>query len=266
MGKRPYYKTSGLGGVFVAIGIGMIGLIGYFISHYGFVLIPIFLAFYLYVKYSSDSETKTKSSVNDLEENNESKLIKTAIDKEKNNLEKIEELNNIQWWESLNESWKKIFNHYADKKQMFENDKGIRPVNYTSFFYPVPDSKSIQNLSIEIPNKVVLNKQIILRKDLNLQLCYSDDFNIKPIERLINLEYLILPLFYSLNNADIKVIQNLDNLKYLDLNVKPDCDIKVLSELKNLELLNISINDDDTQNLNSIEYLREELPNCRIVI
>ena len=50
MTKRPYYKPSGLGGFFVAIAIGIIGLIGLFLSHYGFLLIPIFLGFYFYAK------------------------------------------------------------------------------------------------------------------------------------------------------------------------------------------------------------------------
>ncbi|WP_159283870.1 hypothetical protein [Tenacibaculum maritimum] len=98
MGKKPYYKTSGLGGGFIAILIGIFGMIGFFISNYGFLLIPIFFAIYLYIKFSDNTESKTEMKTvkseptESTELNKKNEFDKTSIQKEKSELISDEEL------------------------------------------------------------------------------------------------------------------------------------------------------------------------------
>jgi hypothetical protein len=87
MEKKPYYRSSAFGGVFVVITIGIIGLLGYFISHYGFILIPFIIGVYLYVKYSDNSNIETEQKILDTTYRADSELNK-LVEEDKNKTDK----------------------------------------------------------------------------------------------------------------------------------------------------------------------------------
>ena len=92
MGKKPYYKTSGLGGGFLVILIGIFGMIGYFISNYGFVLVPIAFVIYLYIKFSDKPENKTEIKIAESEPAENNQFEKKSSQKENSELVSDEEL------------------------------------------------------------------------------------------------------------------------------------------------------------------------------
>ncbi|WP_062062968.1 leucine-rich repeat domain-containing protein [Aquimarina longa] len=247
MGKRPYYKSSGLGGFFIVILIVLVGLIGYFLSNYGFLLIPIFLGFYLFFKYS-DRKTENKPI--------EEKLTTINTD------------NDYKWWNNLNSKWKKIFNLYIDKPERVFTENWM-----TSDISHFITSKG----TTQRPSKVELNEILNLKKlsltglqiqsievlrPLNnlkeLYLSQNQISDLNPLKDLTNLTSLSLHGNQLTDISQINNLRNLETLHLFDNKISKIDSLKYLQKLKKLDLENNPIEKKD------IEELQKVIPNCKI--
>ena len=195
MTKRPYYKTSGLGGFFVVIAIGIIGLIGLFLSHYGFLLIPIFLGFYLYAKSGE------KNNQTDIRSVKERKEVNKEFD--------------FGFWDNLSDKWKKILNFSISKPNLIFTDNSINLDNIKSseLNYLIEHQGTLER-----PNLKEL-EQIFKIKKLNLYQKKITD--LKPLENLTSLENLNLG--FNEKISDFNPVSYLVNLKILHLNFAFEC-------------------------------------------
>lgn len=202
-------------------------------------------------------------------------------------------------WNELDDKWKKILNFNISKPSIIftDNSKSLDNVKPSEINYLI-EHQGI----VEKPNPTEL-EQIINLKELNLYL--KKLTNLKPLAFLTNIENLnvgfnekisnfnpvfdlvklkILHLNYAfknfsnlhlikklvkleelyINNNSINNIQELSNLKQLrilDISSNQITDLKPLSSLINLRKLYLRHN---PLTIESVNKLREKLPNCEI--
>ncbi|TXD49197.1 hypothetical protein [Polaribacter sp. IC073] len=178
-----------------------------------------------------------------------------------------------EWWDSLDDIWKKIFNLYINKpNHNFQLTTGEIYSRYDDCTYELGSAWDKNELkkfilfkgSVSKPNKLELNKILELTNiNINdfdyLDPSESPSLNIKdlsPLKRLKNLKCLIV--HNSHKNVDIEYIKSCVNLEILQVNCIENNE-RVLQNFKKLKILNLSwselLNIESIKNLNNLEFL-----------
>lgn len=158
------------------------------------------------------------------------------------------------WWHSLDDTWKKIFNNaisghtlsYLEDSELYDDGESI-------FKYGTTESPTLAKL-----NEILNLEQISYHTVYGWRGDKMGISDLTPIKEFKNLKVL---LFGCNKIEDISPISNLQKLQVLMLEYNVISDLSPLKELKNLEYLCCK-NNPITES--EITELKMSLPNCEI--